>query len=136
MTLYTHRITAICPVGTAPILRLVGAMLGHGGGTFSAPLSPTGAEPATHLAASTVSQGDFMGMVTTDAAQREAFLTSVDWTAHGTTEQAVRDALAFVRESDPPVMVIGPSTDHGAAQLAALCAAHGLTPINAEPAAV
>jgi hypothetical protein len=126
MMAFPYRITAICPVAVVPVLRLVGAMLGHGPGTFCAPLSPTGAAPATHYAASTVSRGDFMGLVTTDAASREAFLGSVDWAAHGMTEQAVRGALALMREGDPPIMITGPATDRGADHLGRLCAAHGL----------
>lgn len=101
--------------------------LGHDvppGATFGVPLSPSGAEPATHYGTHTWVMPAFIDLL---AGAAQGTLPDLDWAAFGLTEARVRELVAALVTS---------SVDDGADTIAhfdATAASAGLARIAPDP---
>ncbi|KIC36537.1 hypothetical protein [Leisingera sp. ANG-M7] len=120
MTQHTNRIAFIAPKEHAEACNRAANALGRSGQNFIVQLSQSGAEPATHAAASTAETDAFLHVLSfapdlPPGMEWPEGLTPADW-------QAVADHL---------VVVTGPaSSTDPSAQFDAMIAAHGLRRIE------
>lgn len=99
-TQYLYSMIILCPDVHLNAARALATALGHqppGGKTLSTPLSPEGVDPPTHHGSQMAARQGLLDLLTAGVPP-----PGIDWSAHGTSFEAVQAAIsAFVWDHQP-----------------------------------